>query len=142
MGRGGQCVSSLDSRPPHGADWSSGAAGGRVLPALRASRNRVNGGGGDWLFAPDSHSAPHAQTVARPALAGSRLLIASDGFLALAADYARYTPGGLLSAACMRGLRPLSEELRAIEAGDPVGRIHPRFKTSDDATAMLLSIAI
>ena len=33
------------------------------------------------------------------------------------------------------------EELRAIEAGDAVGDKFPRFKKSDDATALLLRIA-
>jgi hypothetical protein len=111
------------------------------LPALRASRNRVNSEGGDWLFAPDSRCAEHAEQATRPAVPSSRLLIASDGFLALAADYGRYSTEALLSAAETRGLNALGEELRAIEAGDPEGRAYPRFKRSDDATALLLSIA-
>jgi hypothetical protein len=35
----------------------------------------------------------------------------------------------------------LGEELRAIEAGDPGGDKFPRFKKSDDATALLLKVS-
>jgi hypothetical protein len=66
------------------------------------------------------------------------VLLASDGFLALASDYARYTPETLLAAAAARGLGTLGEELRAVEASDPEGLRFPRFKRSDDATALLL----
>jgi hypothetical protein len=111
------------------------------FPSLRASRNRVNSEGGEWLFAPDRHCADHAHAATRPTVAGTRLLIASDGFLALAADYGRYTPETLLTAAETRGLADLGRELREIEAHDPEGRNYPRFKRSDDATALWLSIA-
>ncbi len=94
------------------------------LPALRVSRNKVNTKGGEWLFAPDVECAAHAE----------------EAFLALAADYARYSPGALLAAAESRGLAALGEELRRIEAGDPDGSAYPRFKKSDDATALLLSV--
>lgn len=110
------------------------------LPALRAARNHVNTEGGDWLFAPDAACADHARFRHAQAELGAMLLLASDGFLALSADYRRYTPEGLLDAARSRGLDRLGEELRAIEAEDPEGRAFPRFKRSDDATALLLSI--
>jgi serine/threonine protein phosphatase PrpC len=111
------------------------------LPALRISRNRINKKGGDWLFAPQAACADHAKMTEAPASAGARLLIASDGFFALAADYGRYSADALLSAAEDRGLDALGRELRAIESDDPDGRRYPRYKRSDDATALLLSIA-
>ena len=118
------------------------AAGVRdeFLPALRASRNHVNTAGGDWLFAPDESCADHAKEARIAVRAGSLVLLASDGFLALISDYQRYTPEALLAAAEQRGLAPLGEELRAIEAADPDGLRHPRFKRSDDATAILLAV--
>lgn len=109
------------------------------LPALRAARNRVNTAD-EWLFAPDARCADHAKH-ARVAIApGSHVLLASDGFLALASDYEAYTPETLFTACERRGLAALGEELRAIEAGDPEGVRFPRFKRSDDATALLLAI--
>jgi serine/threonine protein phosphatase PrpC len=111
------------------------------LPALRASRNKVNTKRGEWLFAPDAECAAHAKASRVSICAGDLVLLASDGFLALAADYARYSPQSLLAAVESRGLAALGEELRAIEAADPDGSTYPRFKKSDDATALLLSVA-
>jgi hypothetical protein len=67
--------------------------------------------------------------------------MASDGFFALVSDYGRYSVDELMSAAQERGLAALGKELRAIEAADPKGLSFPRFKSSDDATALLLSLA-
>jgi hypothetical protein len=112
------------------------------LPALRASRSRVNVyKNGDWLFAPDPDCADHARELSVAMEKDTLLLIASDGFLALVSDYEAYGAEALLDAARAKGLKALGEELRAIEAADPDGRKHPRFKRSDDATALLLSIA-
>ena len=111
----------------------------KFLPALRASRNRVNRKGGDWLFSPDARCADHAAEAQLAVEPGSLILLASDGFFALVSDYARYSADELLAAAHSRGLAALGEELRAIEAGDPKGLTFPRFKRSDDATARLLS---
>ena len=117
------------------------AAGVRdeFLPVLRASRNYVNTAE-EWLFAPDEACADHAREARAVLAPGAPLLLASDGFLALASDYDRYTPEELLDAATTRGLAVLGEELRAIEAADPDGNRFPRFKRSDDATALLLRL--
>lgn len=112
----------------------------KFLPALRASRNRVNKKGSDWLFAPDAGCADHAAAKRLTVEPGSLILLASDGFLALVSDYDRYTTDSLISAAEQGGLATLAKELRAIEAGDPKGLSFPRFKSSDDATAVLLSL--
>ena len=74
--------------------------------------------------------------LARPA----HLVLASDGFAALVDRYGALTPGGLVQAALDRGLAALGVELRAIEAADADGQRHPRFKPSDDATALLLRL--
>jgi hypothetical protein len=118
------------------------AAGVRdeFLPALRASRNVVNTPGGDWLFAPDESCADHAKEAHVAVRVDSLVLVASDGFLALVSDYERYTPETLFAAAERHGLAPLGDELRSIEAADPDGLRYPRFKRSDDATALLLAL--
>jgi len=112
----------------------------KFLPALRASRNRVNTKGGGWLFSPDARCADHAQSMRLSPKPDSIILLASDGFLALVSDYGRYTADELLAAAQSRGLATLGQEIRAIEAADPKGIAYPRFKSSDDATALLLSL--
>ncbi|MDQ0463972.1 hypothetical protein QO010_001743 [Caulobacter ginsengisoli] len=111
------------------------------LTLARAARNRYNtADDGDWVFAPDVRCAEHAQTATLAAPPGTWLLLATDGFLALASDYQRYDPAGLMAAARTEGLAALLRELRAIEDADPEGRRFPRFKKGDDATALLLEV--
>jgi len=125
-----------DSKGEHAA-----AVGVRetFLPALRAARNTVNTDRGGYLFGPDVIAADHAKSLRLDAAPGTRILLVSDGFLALVSDYERYDIATLLHAAADGGLAALGEELRAVEDADPEGRTYPRFKKSDDATAVLLS---
>ena len=110
------------------------------LPALRAARNTVNTEKGGYLFGPDAIAADHARTQRVDSAAGMHVLLVSDGFLALASDYGKYDVRGLLGAAIAKGLPELGRELRAVEETDPDGRAFPRFKKSDDATAVLLKL--
>jgi hypothetical protein len=109
------------------------------LPLQRAGRNRINSGS-HWLFSPEPRAATHVSRQTEKPAPGSLLLLASDGFLALATDYDAYDLNGLVTAAKDRGLAVLGEELRAIEQADPEGAKYPRFKTSDDATALLIEV--
>ena len=119
---------------------ASGLSRPEFLGALRATRNRVNSGS-YWLFSPDAQAASHAVRRIVKVAPGTKLLLASDGFLALASDYGAYGADGLMRAASEKGLAALGEELRTIEAGDAGGDKFPRFKKSDDATALLLRLA-
>jgi serine/threonine protein phosphatase PrpC len=110
-----------------------------ILSALRAGRNRINSGS-NWLFSPDPRAAAHVSHRRVKAAPGDMLLIASDGFLALATDYGAYDGKGLVTAARDRGLAALGEELRAIEEADPLGEKFARYKKSDDATALFLEL--
>lgn len=110
------------------------------LAALRKVRNYTNSEKGHWAFAPEMAAADHVSRQDYAAPAGSLLLLASDGFLALASDYERYDGESLIRAAEERGLEMLGEELREIETGDPEGKRFARFKTHDDATAILLRV--
>jgi hypothetical protein len=109
------------------------------LEVLRAARNRINAGS-YWLFSPDVKVASHAQRRLMKIAPGATLLLSSDGFLALASDYGRYSADSLMAAALDKGLKALGEELRAIESEDALGDKFPRFKKSDDATALLLRL--
>ena len=57
--------------------------------ALRARRNRINSGD-YWLFSPDAAPPPMSRGGVVKAQPGAHLLLASDGFLALASDYGAY----------------------------------------------------
>jgi hypothetical protein len=123
-----------------GLSPAAGSSRAEYLPSLRRARNFVNKPDGSWLFGPDPAAADHAEMKRVSAPAGTIVLLASDGFLALVSEYARYDLGGLISAAQVKGLAALGEEIRAIEAADPDGERYPRFKKSDDATAVLFRI--
>lgn len=109
------------------------------LEELRAARNRINSGT-YWLFSPDPRAAAHVSRRVMKLAPGTLLLLASDGFLALATDYGAYNTDSLMAAAQKKGLDALGAELRGIEAGDSGGERFPRFKKSDDATALLLRL--
>jgi len=118
---------------------ASGLNRPEFLEVLRGTRNRINSGS-YWLFSPDAKAASHAARRIVKTAPGTKLLLASDGFLALASDYGAYGADSLMRAASEKGLAALGEELRAIEAGDVGGDKFPRFKKSDDATALLLRL--
>ena len=111
-----------------------------ILPYFRDGRAKVNTPDGTWLFSPVAVASEHVARLKLTAPAGTLLLLASDGFLALTSDYGSYDAVGLVAAARDKGLKALVEELRAVEEGDPEGRKFPRFKKSDDATAVLLKL--
>jgi len=106
---------------------------------LRATRNHINSGN-SWLFSPDARAASHVSGRMIKVGPGTVLLLATDGFLALASDYGLYNADSLMEAALSKGLAAMGEELRAIEAGDSGGEEFPRFKKSDDATALLVRL--
>ncbi len=111
-----------------------------ALPELRRLRSLVNTIDAYWLMAADPAVGDHVKTGAVRLDGPAHLLLLSDGFHALAADYGAYDDPGLVAAARSRGLPALYRELRAIERGDPLAAKFPRFKISDDATAMLLRV--
>jgi len=118
---------------------ASGLSRPEFIDALRTARNRINSGN-YWLFSPDVKVASHASRRVMKIEPGSTVLLATDGLLALASDYGAYSADSLMAAAMDKGLAALGQELRAIESSDSGGDKFPRFKKSDDATALLLRI--
>jgi hypothetical protein len=111
-----------------------------VIEALRLSRARANTREGRYLLGLHAEAAEHLAVVDCPVAAGRfTALLMTDGFSALELRYQRYGARALVAAAETKGLAALATELRAIEeAEDPDGRVWPRFKRSDDATAALI----
>lgn len=124
----------------HGLSPAAGVNRPEYIDALRKARNFVNSGE-HWAFGPDVRAADHVAGKEIDAPKGTVLLLCSDGFLALASDYNAYDADALVAAAQSKGLKSLCEELRIIERNDAEGRKFPRFKTSDDATALLLRVS-
>lgn len=112
--------------------------GGRspeVTALLREVRNRANTPGGYPILAPDAGSARRARRNFLPAAEGLALFV-TDGFEAAVEDYGLHTPESLLAHADRLG--DVLSALRTVERDDPDCTRHPRFKPSDDATAVAL----
>lgn len=109
-----------------------------MLRAVRAQHNLPHGG--YWVFGLQPECADHARAWTLPLKRPAHVLLCTDGFSALVDRYKVYDAAGLVKAALDKGLQELGRELRAIETADAGGAKHPRFKPSDDATAMLLRL--
>jgi hypothetical protein len=108
-----------------------------MLRQLRAGQNQDGGG---WTFSLDPKCAQHAKMWTLKLHRPAHVLICTDGFSALADRYGAYDSAELVRAALDKGLQELGRELRAIETADASGAQHPRFKASDDATALLMRL--
>lgn len=107
-----------------------------ILANLKSTRGRP---GMRVLSVDPDHMAQvdNARITCAP---GDEILLMSDGYAALVDSYAAYDDAGLVEAIRARGLAAIAEELRAIERADAACTRFPRFKTSDDATALWLRI--
>jgi Protein phosphatase 2C len=110
----------------------------QVIQALRDSRDSYNTGRGRWVLGLEPAAAQHMEHAVFAREGTVRGLLMSDGYSALELKYQRYGARALLDASSDKGLAAMGVELRAIEEiEDPAGARWPRFKQSDDATAVL-----
>lgn len=112
-------------------------------PAFRAwlgqRRERQKTSGPDPILSLRPSVADELHRDEVDAAPGTVMLLTSDGFSALVDLYGRMDAKGLVETALSSGLEGLAREARRIETEvDPSGKLYPRFKTSDDATALLV----
>ncbi|MBO9621598.1 MAG: protein phosphatase 2C domain-containing protein [Sphingomonas sp.] len=122
------------------ADYGLGTIKGRddpLIETLRASRERP----GLLQVLGVEGSTERADTQRVPCAPGDELLLMTDGFAALVDSYGAYDAAALMDALPRQGLAPLATALRKIENADDTCTRFPRFKISDDATALWLRIA-
>ncbi|MGI9402345.1 MAG: hypothetical protein ACR2O0_13915, partial [Rhizobiaceae bacterium] len=114
----------------------------QTLASLRKARSLQNTPeSGVWTLGLVPDAADHLASTTLKLTDTTYCLLCSDGFSALVDAYKHYTPQSLLEAARKMGLDALISELRQIEREiDPDGQRFPRFKQSDDATAILVKI--
>ncbi|MGE6740682.1 hypothetical protein ACQKGC_10430 [Allorhizobium pseudoryzae] len=114
----------------------------QTLEDLRASRAKQNTPGGRvWSLGLVPDTADHLAQETIPLSGGATAVICSDGLADFVSLYAIYDAGALIRRAATAGLGPLVAELRHLErAVDPDGLQYPRFKQSDDTTAMLVRV--
>lgn len=110
------------------------------LRRRRAAYNRP--GCTVWTLGTEPMAADHIASEQLSAALPAKALLCTDGFAALVDQYGRYGVSDFVRAAgADKGLASLMDELRQIEqVEDPDGRRFPRFKMSDDATAVLIEI--
>lgn len=72
---------------------------------------------------------------------GDELVLMSDGFASIVTDYQKYSATDLAREIRAAGLSPIAAEIRAIEAEDAACLEFPRFKVSDDTTALWVRVA-
>ncbi len=114
-----------------------------TLEDLRRGRALQNTPGGTtWTFGVVPEAADHLAMVDVPLHGGgATALLCSDGLADLVALYKLYDPATLIQRAATTGLKSLVSELRHMERTvDPDGLKYPRYKQSDDTTAILLRL--
>jgi hypothetical protein len=112
-----------------------------AIDTLKRNRAAMNQEGGrHWTFGLQPACADHARTWTLSLKRPAHLLVMTDGFSALSDRYRVYEPAALVKAAIGSGLQELGRELRALETADAAAARFPRFKQSDDATAILLRL--
>lgn len=117
----------------------TGAHGVRT-PAVIADR-RVARERPKAVLGVDARLAKAGTCYNRVAVArGDDLVLMSDGFAALFDTYEACTPASFMTQMLTDGLDALAQLLRRIEHDDAACMRYPRFKMSDDASAMWLRV--
>ncbi|MDE1158244.1 MAG: hypothetical protein PW791_08185 [Neorhizobium sp.] len=113
-----------------------------TLAALRASRMQQNRPGARvWTLGLVPDAADRIVSERLRIDDTAHALVCSDGLADLVVLYAAYDPAGLVNAARNKGLTALVDELRTLEREvDPEGLRFPRYKRSDDTTALLVEL--
>jgi hypothetical protein len=125
-----------------GITKGGGALGNaETLAALRKHRESQNTAGGIWTLGLVPEAADHLVSEDLPITGKAHAIVCSDGFADLVVLYAAYDAASLVRAALGKGIGPMIEELRRFEREtDPEGLRYPRFKQSDDTTAILVEL--
>ncbi len=136
-------VASLQAADPEPVDPPKATLKGiraGLMPRLRAARDLMNTPEGYGVFSIDPPPAALRATADLPVSRGDRFLLATDGFMRLVDVYGAYGWDAFGPALEHKGLCRLAVELRDIETADAHGTRHPRAKSRDDATAMILEV--
>jgi hypothetical protein len=122
---------------PHG-DAATLRAG--LLPVLRQARERMNLSPGYGVFSITAPPPDYVLSGRVPLAAGTRILLASDGFMRLVDVFNLFTVDALLDATIERGVAAMIDILREAEQSDAACRRFARAKCSDDASALLATV--
>ncbi|MFC0436620.1 hypothetical protein [Kutzneria buriramensis] len=118
------------------ADSSDKAAA--LIKMKRAEIAARNTPGGYWIAAADPSAADEAITGEMPLFAVRRVAVLTDGAARAVDPFSLYSWRGALDVLTNDGPRELISQVRAAEESDPLGKLWPRNKISDDATVIFL----
>lgn len=109
---------------------------------LRSDRAGFNKPGQPvWTLGIAPDAADHVSRIRFDIAAPAFGVLATDGFASLVSTYGKFNPAGIVAAARNDGLSMLGTLLRQTErVADPECIHWPRYKVSDDATAILFEI--
>jgi hypothetical protein len=124
----------------HLADLSAAAAGApAAVPRLiEAQQGLRNSPGGYWVARADADAAGHSLTGAAAGVRAALLL--TDGAAVLASVFGAVSWQEITDLALDRGPAAVIAATREIEARDADRAVWPRYKTHDDATAVLCDL--
>jgi hypothetical protein len=108
----------------------------RVQELVAAQRRHRNQPGGYWVAGAKPAAAYEAVTGPRPLDQVSRRALLSDGISCLVDLYAVVDWPELLDSMQKHGPAYVISRVREVEDADPIGTRWPRYKRSDDATAV------
>ena len=117
------------------------AAGADIPAVLRAQRAMMNRPDGYPVLSVHRSAAGRLEVRTHDGAPGTRVLLCTDGFYRLVDMYGLLDDDGLIRAALDQGLAALVRRLRGFEADAADDARFGRFKTSDDAAAILLAVA-
>ena len=120
------------------ATWREARA--HLWPRIRAARGRLNTPEGYGVLSVIPPPTKFMRTGRTRVVPGTRLLLATDGFMRLTDLFARYSWDELFDLACRDGLATLVDELRQMETADGDCLHVPRTKPHDDASAILIEV--
>jgi hypothetical protein len=138
----GDTVTRFGRAPSKAAEGDQAASVAHIdADALRVSLRPGRAARRSAVISTDPADLARLESGTLPCAPGDEMLLMTDGFAALVEVYGVYDPATLIAALRRDGLAALVVELRAIEAGDAARDRFPRFKPSDDATALWLRVA-
>lgn len=109
-----------------------------VMNFLRAARNLQNRDDGYWILGLDPRAVDFMRSWTITLTGPVTGLLMSDGFASLTYDYHQLDLADLVGKAREEGLSDIVKRIREVEKNaDPAMKLYPRFKRSDDASAIL-----
>lgn len=107
-----------------------------IMPMIKEHRMLYNTEGGYWILGFDKRAVSKASQGIIEVTEPTKILMASDGFSALVDKYHAIDKKDFISQVEEKGLYMLYDYLRTIENEDDCGIRYPRYKKSDDASAI------